>query len=222
MPEKQTQPSETVNAAPEKSVSGSMPSVSGEKDARSVPESADRQCVFKRMLTSVNAFLDSMDEEEPDPPQGKPYGKSDRDFSGWCRTVFLRVAVFSLLFALAVGVTIFALGFGEKNRIPFFPPDGVMEYLTVEHENLEAEADRMMSQTDNHGDIPFERFDAKLVETVKPLRIYCNGYGICFLTSKDWCNGEHGVFIAKDTKNMPPDMNWGLIEGRIYTYVIYN
>ena len=42
------------------------------------------------------------------------------------------------------------------------------------------------------------------------------------MTSKGWYNGEHGIFIAKDEENMPPDLNWGLIEGRIYTYAIYD
>ena len=41
------------------------------------------------------------------------------------------------------------------------------------------------------------------------------------MTSKDWYNGEHGIFIAKDEENMP-EINWGLIEGRIYTYAIYD
>ena len=70
--------------------------------------------------------------------------------------------------------------------------------------------------------IPFDRFDAKLIETVKPLRIYSDEYGICFMTCKDWYNGEHGIFIAKDGENMQPDINWGLIDGRIYTYAIYD
>ena len=42
------------------------------------------------------------------------------------------------------------------------------------------------------------------------------------MTGKDWYNGEHGIFIVRDENNMPPDLNWGLIEGRIYTYAIYD
>ena len=54
------------------------------------------------------------------------------------------------------------------------------------------------------------------------IRIYSDEYGIYLTTSKGWYNGEHGIFIAKDEEKMPPDINWGLIEGRIYTYAIYD
>ena len=241
MPEKQNQLSETVNAAPEKQMSGCVSSVSGEKDVRPDPESAVPQSKFKKMLASINAFLEFLDEEEPEPPppQEKPFRESAREFiercrnrdkrtvmlkefGGWCRTMLLRVVVILFLFALTVWSTIWILNFNDRHRIKFFPPDEVAEYLAVEHESLEAAADRIMPPAGNHGDIPFDRFDAKLVETLKPIGIYGNEYGIYFMTGKDWYNGEHGVFIAKDAENMPPDMNWGLIEGRIYTYAIYN
>ena len=38
------------------------------------------------------------------------------------------------------------------------------------------------------------------------------------MTSKNWYVGENGIFIARDKHNMPDDMSWGLIEGRVYTY----
>jgi hypothetical protein len=35
-------------------------------------------------------------------------------------------------------------------------------------------------------------------------------------------NVEHGIFIAREEENMPPDRNWGRMEERIYTYAIYD
>jgi len=36
------------------------------------------------------------------------------------------------------------------------------------------------------------------------------------------CLWRDGYHRTKDEENMPPDINWGLIEGRIYTYAIYD
>ena len=138
-------------------------------------------------------------------------GRTDK----WLPVVFF-------LFVLTIWGTIWALDYSETHRVKFFPPDEVVAYLTSEHEKLEAAAFRMTPLIGRDDSIPFDRFDAKLIETVKPLRIYSDEYGIYFMTCKDWYNGEHGIFIAKDGENMPPDINWGLIEGRIYTYAIYD
>ena len=247
MPEKQNQPSETANADPEKNVpekhaSGAdLSSVRSENDVQSVPPPAVPQSKFKRLLASVNAFLKALDEEEPEPPPPpeKPFMESVRDFiercrdremrcammkefGEWCWTMFLRGTVFFLLFALTIWGTIWALDFSETHRIKFFPPDEVMNYLAAEHESLEETVSRMTTTVDRDDNIPFDRFDASVIETVKPVRIYSDEYGVYLMTSKDWYNGEHGIFIAKDEENMPPDINWGLIEGRIYTYAIYD
>jgi len=196
---------------------------------------------FKRMLVAVRAFLVSLNEEEPElpPPPEKPLKESVREFieccrdrekrivmlkefGEWCWTMFFRGMIFFFLFVLTIWATIWALDFSENHRIKFYPPDEVVAYLTAEHEALEATACQMTPLTGKDDTIPFDRFDAKLIETVKPIRIYSDEYGIYFMTSKDWYNGEHGIFIAKDEENMPPDLNWGLIEGRIYTYAIYD
>ena len=197
---------------------------------------------FKKILAAVNAFLESLDEEEepePPPPPEKPLKESVRELiercrdrekrivmlkeaGEWCWTMFFRGTVFFFLFVLTIWGTIWALDFSENHRIKFYPPDEVVAYLTAEHENLEEAAYRMTPLVGRDDNLPFERFDAKLIETVRPIRIYSDEYGIYFMTSKDWYNGEHGIFIAKDEENMPPDINWGLIEGRIYTYAIYD
>lgn len=211
-------------------------------DESSSTDSAVPQPKFKKLLAAANAFLKSLDEEEepaPPPLPEKPLKESVREFIGrcrdrekrivmlkefgeWCRTMFFRGAVCLFLFVLTILGTIWALDFSEKQRVRFFPSDEVVAYLEAEHGNLETAAYRMTQLVGKDDNLPFERFDAKLIEMVKPIRIYSDEYGIYFMTSKSWYNGEHGIFIAKDAENMPPDLNWGLIEGRIYTYAIYD
>ena len=219
-----------------------MSDEAGEGMISSAKEPAGLRGKLKKLLTSVNTFLESLDEEEapePPPPPEKPLKETVlefvercrnrekrimmlREFGEWCWTMFFRGTVFFFLFVLTIWGTIWALDFSENHRIKFFPPDDVVDYLTAEHENLEAAAYRMTPLIGKDDNLPFEHFDKKLIEVVKPVRIYSDEYGIYFMTSKGWYNGEHGIFIAKDEENMPPDINWGLIEGRIYTYAIYD
>ena len=210
---------------------------SGDGNPVSVPQSK-----FKKMLAALKTFLDSLNEEENlelPPPSEKPRKESiqefiarcrDREkrkmmlkeFGEWPRTMMIRGTVFILLLALTIWGTIWALDFNENHLIGFFPPDEVVAYLTAEHETLEAAASQFMPSAEKKDDIPFGQFDAKCLETIKPIKIYADEYGVYLMTSKGWYNGEHGIFIAKDEDKMPPDINWGLIEGRIYAYAIYD
>ncbi len=246
MPEKQSQLSEMPEKprvpAQEIGTSGDVFSVSAGKNASAAQDSdpAVPQSKLKRMLAAVNSFLDSFDEEDPalPPPPEKSLQESIRefieccrdrekrmtmlkDFREWSRTMLFRGTVFFCLFGLTILGTIWALDFSDNHRIKFYPPDEVVDYLTAEHETLEAAVCQLTSMAGKDDDIPFDRFDAKLIETVKPVRVYSDEYGVYLMTSKGWYNGEHGIFIAKDDENMPPDLSWGLIEGRIYTYAIY-
>ena len=207
-----------------------------EGNSASVPQSK-----FKKVLAALKAFLDSLDENEPEPPTPveKPLKETihefiercrDREkrivmlkeFAVWSCMMSFRGTVLVILFVLTVWGTIWALDFNENHRIKFFPPDDVVNYLTAEHENLEAAAGQITPLANRDDNIPFERFDEKFIETVKPIRICSDEYGIYFVTSKGWYNGEHGIFIAKDAENMPPDISWGLIEGRVYTYASFD
>ena len=245
MPEQQNQPVETGKQAPDElrnSPSAAGLSALDGTDAQSDPGSAAPQSTFRKLLAAVSSFLESLDEgagpEPPEPPE-KPLKESIRGFVGrcrdrsdraamlketgeWCWRMFFRCTVVFLLFVLTVWSTVLALDFSENHRVKFFPPADVANYLSAEHESLEAAVRGMMPSVGKNDDIPFERFDAKLIETVRPIRIYSDEYGIYFMTSKGWYNGEHGIFIAKDEGNMPPDLNWGLIRGRIFTYAIYD
>ena len=248
MPKKKNQASELTDQQDQSTRENCPPeadSSSFEKNAPSAPDadSSTLKTKLKKLRAFVNAFLTSLDEEEePEPPPPPPektlketvqeFVERCRDhekriamlkeFGEWCWTMFFRGTVYFFLFALTIWGTIWALDFSENHRIRFFPPDDVVNYLAAEHEHLEAAAYRMTPLLGRDDNIPFDRFDAKLIETVKPIRIYSDEYGIYLMTSKGWYNGEHGIFIAKDEENMPPDLNWGLIEGRIYTYAIYD
>ena len=206
-----------------------------------IPESKFKSG-FKKGWAAVGIFLESLDEEEepePPPPPPPPLKESIQDFIERCRdhekrkvmlkesgewtlTMFFRGTVIFFLFILSIWGTIWALDFSDNHRIRFYPPEEIVDYLTAEHESLEAAANQIMSSAGKQDDIPPERFNAKCIETVKPIRIYADEYGIYLMTSKGWYNGEHGIFIAKDEEKMPPDINWGLIEGRIYSYAIYD
>ena len=214
---------------------------SAAESARSSPsDSSAPKSIFRRMLDAVNAFLDYEEEEPESPlPPEKPLKETVRDFidrcrgrekriellkefGEWCWTMFFRSTVFFFLFVLTIWATIWALDFTENHRVKFYPSDDVVNYLTAEHESLEAAALKLTPPSGKDDNIQTESFDAKCIEVVKPIKIYGNEYGIYLMTSKGWYNGEHGIFIAKDNENMPPDLNWGLIEGRIYTYAIYD
>lgn len=213
---------------------------SGKLDS-AIPESKFKRW-FKKAWAAISTFLESLDEEEepePPPPPEKPLKESIQEFIARCRdrekckvmlkefgewtwTMFFRGTVFFFLFVLTIWGTIWALDFSDNHRIKFYPPDEVVAYLTAEHESLEAAAYQITPATGKKDNIPLDHFDAKCIETVKPINIYADEYGVYLMTSKGWYNGEHGIFIAKDEENMPPDINWGLIEGRIYTYAIYD
>ena len=206
-----------------------------------IPESKFKRG-FKKGWVAVGTFLESLDEEEepePAPPPEKPLKETIREFMERCRdrekrkemlkefgewswTMFFRGTVFFFLFVLTIWGTIWALDFSENHRIKFYPPDEIVDYLTAEHESLEAVAYQLTPSAGKKDNIPLDRFDSKCIETVKPIKIYADEYGIYLMTSKGWYNGEHGIFIAKDEEKMPPDINWGLIKERIYTYAIYD
>ena len=231
--DKQSDPGSAFHDSPSKMFS--------DKPDSAIPESKFKRG-FKKGWAALDAFLKSLDEEEepePPPPPEKPLKESIQDFIERCRdhekrklmlkefgewswTMFFRGTVFFFLFVLTIWGTIWALDFSDNHRIKFYPPDEVVEYLTAEHESLEAAAYQLTPSAGKTDNIPLEQFNAKCIETVKPIRIYADEYGIYLMSSKGWYNGEHGIFIAKDEEKMPPDINWGLIEGRIYTYAIYD
>ena len=206
-----------------------------------VPQKTDVKSLLLKIWKALKEYSvvpdDAVVEQEPVPE--KPFRETLRDFTDRWRdpkkrfemlkgfgkracTLFFQGVVFLLLLILTFIFTIKALEYSEKRRVMFYPPDATVEYLTKEHEALEARAIPLTTMDGKLEDIPFDQFDPKTIEMVKPLRIYSDEYAVYFITGKDWYNGEHGIFIVKDEDNMPPTLNWGLIDGRIYTYALYD
>ena len=180
-----------------------------------VPESG-----LKKAWTSFNVFLDSLDEPEPEPPEAVPgetgCGNLVRKTGAFCREAVFHGAILVLMFALALLVTIKVMDFVNESHVPFYPSREVQRYLAAEHESLEAVADSLPA-----GDIPLDKFDEQCLAIVKPLRIYGDEYGVYLMTSKNGYVGENGIFIARDAENMPDELSWGLIKGRIFTYAFF-
>ena len=175
---------------------------------------------LKKAWTSFNAFLDSLDEPDPEPQeeaQGETgCGNPLRKAGVFCGEAVFHGAILVALFALALLVTIKVMDFVDESHVPFYPSREVQLYLAAEHESLEAVADSLPA-----GDIPLDKFDEQCLAVVKPLRIYSDEYGVYLMTSKNGYVGENGIFIARDAENMPDELSWGLIKGRIFTYAFF-
>lgn len=147
--------------------------------------------------------------------------KIQKDLGRLCLAKVFHGFVYLLILGLSVYFAAWALDYDEKYRIKFYPPDETIALLSHEHEKLEACASLLITKAGQRNDIPFNTFDSKFIETIKPIKIFSDEYAVYFMTSKDWYNGEHGILIVKDVDNMPPNVDWGLIEGKVFTYAIY-
>lgn len=143
-------------------------------------------------------------------------------FGKRCGVFFLRGSIHIFFLLLTALITLFFLDYSEKRRISFYPPDSISEYLSSAHVLLEEIADKKTTLDKTKTIIPAEAFPKECIEIVKPIEIHSDEYGVYLTTHKSWQNGEHGIFIAKDENNMPPDLNWGLIEGRVFTYAVFD
>ena len=184
---------------------------------------------LKRNWAKFNAFLDSLEETSSEPPEEKtdvPGDPADRGgllkkTGSVCWEIVFHGAIVVFLFVLAVFGTVKALDYVNARHVPFYPSVEARQYLAAEHEALEAVAGRISGGKDRGDDIPADTFGERCAALLKPVRIYSDDYGVYLVTSKSWYSGENGVFIARDRDNMPDDMSWGLIEGRIFAYAFY-
>lgn len=208
------------------------------------PEETDApQSKLKKCWKRFNAFLDSLDEKHEATCAPESESEATMESSGGASecsgdrgrrpsflkkagsavwTVFFHAALAVFFFTLTLYGTVKSLDFINERRLKLYPPDEVTEYLTAAHETLEETASELNTVYGKCKDIPIDKFDAKTVETLKPLKIYSDEYGVYLMTSRSWYDGEHGVFIARDADNMPPTVNWGWIEGRVFAYGIYD
>ena len=183
------------------------------------PASKTKQCWMR-----FNAFLDSL-EQEDEPESGSAEENQTKypckAFFRWCQSAVFDVVVIVFLFIATMAVTTWTLSFIEEQRGRFYPDADVVKCLAAEHETLEAAASELAA-SGNEADIPIDSFDRRFVELLKPVRIYSDEYGVYIVTRSNWYAGEHGVFIAKDNNNMPPNLNWGVIEGRVFAYGLFD
>ena len=188
---------------------------------------------LKKCLGRINAFLDFLEEGVREPKQKKTFGETLRgiredcgsgsgrvrllkSFGGFCWTSFYLGTILVFLFAAALLGTARIMDYVAENRGQFYPAPDVMEYLNTKHEYLEAVADRQASR--DYSPMALNDFDVTTLDKLKPINCYRDDYGVYLVTSRDWYAGERGIFIAYDAEKMPPNLNWGLIKGRVFTY----
>jgi len=195
-----------------------------DEEVPDTPQDEASPSKWKRCWMRFNAFLDSLEQEDETVPEsGSAEGKTPKckPFFRWCQSAAFDVVVIVFLFIATMAVTTWTLSFIEEQRGRFYPDADVVKCLAAEHETLEAAASELAA-SGKKTDIPIDSFDRKFVEMLKPVRIYSDEYGVYIVTRSNWYAGEHGVFIAKDNNNMPPKLNWGIIEGRVFAYGLFD
>ena len=179
----------------------------------------------KGAWAKFNAFLDSLDEADSGAPEEKGVPGGPAEHGGLlkktghvCWEIVFHGVIVVFLFVLAIFGTIKTLDFVNAHHVPFYPSDEIRQYLTSAHEALEEVVDGLPTGMGRGDSIPADTFGEQCATLLKPVRIYSDDYGVYLMTSKNWYVGENGIFIARDKENMPDDMSWGLIEGRVFTY----
>ena len=193
-----------------------------EEAPESLPESDAPKSKTKKAWAAFNAFLDSLEVADPEPQDQVPdRGNLLKKTGNICWEVILHGAIVVFLFALAIFGTIKAMNFVNERRVPLYPSDEVVSYLESEHESLEAIVDGLPAGKDRSDSISPDLFGEHCAAILKPLRIYSDEYGVYLMTSKNGYVGENGIFIARDKENMPGDLSWGLIKGRVFSYAFF-
>lgn len=200
------------------------------------------ESALKKCWNRFNAFLDFLEEGVKEPRRRKTFGETLRvlredcrsgagrvrllkSAGGFCWTVFYLGTILVFLFAAALLGTAKTMEYVAAHRVSFYPAPEVMQQIVLHREALEDVADRIAAKRGGASPIaPKSFFDVELLDTLKPIAvdIYTDEYGVYLVTSRDTYAGEHGIFIAYDAGNMPPLLNWGLIEGRVFTYAIFD
>lgn len=185
------------------------------------PEPGAPRSKPKKAWAAFNAFLDSLEEPVAADADAEKRATPLKKAGNICWAVVFHGAILVFLFVLAIFATIKALDFVNERHVPFYPSREVMQYLTAEHETLEAAADALPAGKDRRDHIPLDRFGEECAGILKPVRIYSDEYGVYLMTAKSLYTGENGIFIARDKDNMPDDLSWGLIKGRVFTYAFF-
>lgn len=203
---------------------------------------ARSESTLKKCWNRINALLDFLEEDVKEPRRRKTVGETLRgireDFrsgagrvrllksvGGVCWTILYLGTILVFLFAAALLGTAKTMEYIAEHRVSFYPAPEVMQQIVSHREALEDVADRIAAKQGGTMPIaPKSFFDVELLDMLKPIAVdlYTDEYGVYLVTSRDSYAGEHGIFIAYDAEKMPPELNWGLIKGRVFTYAIFD
>lgn len=207
------------------------------------------QSMPKKLWGYLNAFLDYVDEEVPEPrpepgvSESKPkkawakfnafldsLEEPDPESSGdgaKCDCPLRKTACFcrKAVFHGVILVLMFALALLVTIKVMDFVNESHVPFYpsreVMQYLMAEHETLETIAEALPPGEIPLDTFGAECAAVVKPLRIYSDEYGVYLMTSKNGYVGENGIFIARDAEKMPELLSWGLIEGRIFTYAFF-
>lgn len=204
---------------------------------------ATSESSLKKYWNRLNAFFDFLEEGVKEPKQKKTFGETLRgiredcrsgagrvrllkSFGGFCWTVFYIGTLLVFLFAAALLGTAKTMEYVAEHRVSFYPAPEAVQQIVSHREALEDVADRIAASWGGswRPSNPKSFFDVELLDTFEPIMVdsYTDEYGVYLVTSRDRYSGEHGIFIPYDAEKMPPRVSWGLIEGRIFTYAIFD
>ena len=201
------------------------------------------ESALKKCWGRFNAFLDFLEEGVKEPKPKKTFGETLRGFredcrsgagrvrllksaGGFCWRVVYLGTILVFLFAAALLGTVKTMEYVAEHRVSFYPAPEVEQQIVLHREALEDVADRIAASWGGswRPSDPKGFFDVELLDTFEPIMVdsYTDEYGVYLVTSRDRYSGEHGIFIPYDAEKMPPRLNWGLIEGRVFTYAIFD
>ena len=201
------------------------------------------ESALKKCRNRLNAFFDFLEEGVREPKPKKTFGETLRGIredcrsgagrvrllksaGGFCWRVVYLGTILIFLFAAAMLGTVKTMEYIAEHRVKFYPSPEVVQQIVSHREALEDVADRIAASWGGswRPSDPKGFFDVELLDTFEPIMVdsYTDEYGVYLVTSRDRYSGEHGIFIPYDAEKMPPRLNWGLIEGRVFTYAIFD
>ena len=201
------------------------------------------ESALKRCWNRINALFDFLEEGVKEPKQKKTFGETLRGIredcrsgagrvrllksaGGFCWRVVYLGTILIFLFAAAMLGTVKTMEYIAEHRVKFYPSPEVVQQIVSHREALEDVADRIAASWGGswRPSNPKSFFDVELLDTFEPIMVdsYTDEYGVYLVTSRNRYSGEHGIFIPYDAEKMPPRVSWGLIEGRVFTYAIFD
>ena len=201
------------------------------------------ESALKKCWGRLNAFFDFLEEGVKEPKPKKTFGETLcgiredcrsgagrvrllKSAGGLCWRVVYLGTILVFLFAAALLGTVKTMEYVSEHRVSFYPAPEVVQQIVSHRDALEDVADRIAASWGGswRPSNPKSFFDVELLDTFEPIMVdsYTDEYGVYLVTSRNRYSGEHGIFIPYDAEKMPPRVSWGLIEGRVFTYAIFD